>query len=146
MFQIGVKGLDKRSLCSRRLFLQTSLATAGVFSVPNLLRQRAEAAESGRSVSDTAVIQIWLAGGPSHMDMYDLKPDAPVEYRGFYQVDAPANAADGPAGRRAFDASWYQRASPRHSVDADRLRRTDFAKPKPKTSVRRFDRSQASWF
>ena len=85
MFQIGVKGLDKRSLCSRRLFLQTSLATAGVFSVPNLLRQRAEAAESGRSVSDTAVIQIWLAGGPSHMDMYDLKPDAPVEYRGFYQ-------------------------------------------------------------
>lgn len=31
---------------------------------------------------DTAVILIWLLGGPSHMETYDLKPNAPVEYRG----------------------------------------------------------------
>ena len=28
---------------------------------------------------------IWLNGGPSHIDMYDLKPDAPVEYRGEFK-------------------------------------------------------------
>src|SRR6185295_17419967 len=32
-----------------------------------------------------AVIQIWLAGGPSHIDMYDLKPDAPAEFRGEFR-------------------------------------------------------------
>ena len=34
---------------------------------------------------DTAVIQIWLGGGPSHIDMYDMKPQAPVECRGIYR-------------------------------------------------------------
>ena len=32
--------------------------------------------------ADTSVILIWLQGGPSHMEMYDLKPQAPIEYRG----------------------------------------------------------------
>ena len=31
---------------------------------------------------DTAVILVWLTGGLSHMDTYDLKPEAPLEYRG----------------------------------------------------------------
>lgn len=30
----------------------------------------------------TAVILVWLAGGLSHMDTYDLKSEAPLEYRG----------------------------------------------------------------
>ncbi len=33
---------------------------------------------------DTSVILIWLDGGPSHMDLYDMKPDAPTEYRGIW--------------------------------------------------------------
>ena len=86
MLQISVNGLDKRPLTSRRLFLRTSLATAGALSLPSLLEQRATAAATaGRAPKDTAVILLWLAGGPSHMDMYDMKPEAPVEYRGFYR-------------------------------------------------------------
>jgi hypothetical protein len=58
---------------------------AGSLGFPALLRQRAAAAEAGRPRRDTAVIQIWLGGGPSHLDMYDLKPAAPAENRGPYQ-------------------------------------------------------------
>src|SRR5205085_4314687 len=32
-----------------------------------------------------AAIMIYLPGGPSHMDMYDLKPEAPMEYRGEFR-------------------------------------------------------------
>jgi hypothetical protein len=34
------------------------------------------------SEDDPAVIFVWLPGGPPHMEMYDMKPDAPIEYRG----------------------------------------------------------------
>ena len=33
---------------------------------------------------DTSVILLWLDGGPGHMDMYDMKPEAPAEYRGLW--------------------------------------------------------------
>ena len=35
--------------------------------------------------TDTAVILLWLPGGPPHLDMYDMKPDAPAEYRGEFR-------------------------------------------------------------
>jgi len=48
-----------------------------------MLRARAIAAKvSGKAASNKAAIMIYLPGGPSHMDMYDLKPDAPKEFRG----------------------------------------------------------------
>src|SRR6185295_17173309 len=34
---------------------------------------------------DTSVILLWLDGGPSHLDLYDMKPDAPEEYRGIWR-------------------------------------------------------------
>ena len=37
------------------------------------------------SRKNTTVILIWLDGGPGHMDMYDMKPDAPAEYRGLWK-------------------------------------------------------------
>src|SRR5207244_3752303 len=37
------------------------------------------------SSSPKAAIMIYLPGGPSHMDMYDLKPQAPAEYRGEFK-------------------------------------------------------------
>lgn len=40
------------------------------------------AAEATAGHHDTAVILVWLTGGLSHMDTYDLKPEAPSEYRG----------------------------------------------------------------
>ncbi|MBI3469097.1 MAG: DUF1501 domain-containing protein [Planctomycetes bacterium] len=72
---------------SRRSFISSSvIAGVGGLTLPQVLRQRAEAATAGRAVKDTAVIQIWLGGGPSHFETYDPKPDAPAEYRGPFGV------------------------------------------------------------
>jgi len=64
---------------SRRDFLKVGALGLGGLTLADLLRLRAQARETQRPRS---VIMICLAGGPSHIDMYDLKPDAPVEYRG----------------------------------------------------------------
>ncbi len=52
-------------------------------TLADLLRLRGQAA-STRSIP-RAAIMINLPGGPSHLDMYDLKPEAPVEYRGEFR-------------------------------------------------------------
>jgi len=62
---------------TRRGFLQIGAFGAGL-SLAGMLRAR----EASGSSSNKAAIMIYLPGGPSHMDMYDLKPDAPKEYRG----------------------------------------------------------------
>ncbi|WP_339683428.1 DUF1501 domain-containing protein [Gimesia maris] len=67
---------------SRRSFLQSGFLTLGGLGLADLLRLRAEAASTSGSTPDTSVILIWLQGGPSHMETYDMKPEAPVEYRG----------------------------------------------------------------
>jgi hypothetical protein len=67
---------------SRRGFLQVGALGAGL-TLADLLRQRAGAAESRHSAK--SAILIYLPGGPSHMDMYDLKPDAPKEFRGEFK-------------------------------------------------------------
>lgn len=46
------------------------------------LAYQAQAAARGEDTSDTSVIFVWLPGGPPHMETYDMKPNAPVEYRG----------------------------------------------------------------
>lgn len=65
---------------SRRSFLKVgSLGLAGL-SLPDVLRiRRAQVAATRK---DTSVILFWMAGGPSHIDTYDMKPDAPAEVRG----------------------------------------------------------------
>ncbi|HCK53718.1 MAG TPA: DUF1501 domain-containing protein, partial [Planctomycetaceae bacterium] len=63
----------------RRSFLTVGALGLGGLTLPDLLR--AEAA-SGRRNQHKSVIMIFLPGGPSHMDIWDLKPDAPVEVRG----------------------------------------------------------------
>jgi hypothetical protein len=65
-------------LTRRDLFKVGALAVAGL-TLADLLRVRAQATTPTRHKS---IIMVYLNGGPSHMDMYDLKPDAPVEYRG----------------------------------------------------------------
>jgi hypothetical protein len=64
---------------SRRSFLQIGAAGLGGLSLASLLR--AESAVGLKS-SNKAVINIHLGGGPSHQDMFDLKPNAPREFRG----------------------------------------------------------------
>ncbi len=48
----------------------------------DFLAYQAQAAAAGDDLSDTSVIFVWLPGGPPHMETYDMKPDAPAEYRG----------------------------------------------------------------
>ncbi len=69
---------------SRRWFLQTGMAGLGGFSLAQLLSLQASAANP--SSDKKAVILFWLSGGPSHIDMWDPKPDAPKEIRGPYGV------------------------------------------------------------
>jgi len=66
---------------SRRWFLQTGLSGIAGLSLPDLLRCRTQAA-TARRADRKAVILIWLSGGPSHIDTWDPKPDAPSEVRG----------------------------------------------------------------
>src|SRR5262245_5144703 len=67
----------------RRNFLRAgSLGFAGL-SLADLLRCRALAAPS--VASPKSVIMVLLGGGPSHIDMYDLKPAAPAEIRGEFE-------------------------------------------------------------
>jgi hypothetical protein len=66
---------------TRRWFLQTGLAGLAGLSLPDFLWRRAQAGAS-RVADRKAVILIWLSGGPSHIDTWDPKPDAPSEVRG----------------------------------------------------------------
>lgn len=72
---------DLVRLKSRRWFLQTGLAGMAGLSLPALLQQQAQAAANGKPTSKKAVILFWLSGGPSHIDMWDPKPEAPQEIR-----------------------------------------------------------------
>src|SRR5713226_4534717 len=65
---------------SRRGFLKIGAFGAGL-TLAEMLRLRALAGADKKS-ANKAAIMIYLPGGPSHIDMYDLKPDAPKEFRG----------------------------------------------------------------
>jgi hypothetical protein len=73
-----------RGPVSRRHFLKIGALTLGGVGLHGLLPLRLRAARTGR-VPDTSVILIWLPGGPPHMETYDMKPDAPAEYRGAFR-------------------------------------------------------------
>lgn len=70
---------------TRRNFLRLGSLGIGGLTLPQLLQARATAASQGLSSRPKACILVWLAGGPSHLDMYDLKPDAPAEFRGEFK-------------------------------------------------------------
>lgn len=75
---------------SRRGFLRMGLAGFGALSYPGLLRLRAQESDtrSGQDDKKSAVIMVWKPGGCSHIDTYDPKPEAAVEYRGpFSTID-----------------------------------------------------------
>lgn len=70
---------------SRRWFLQAGTAGLGVLSQFGFTRSLTQAAEAPSPAGDKkAVILFWLSGGPSHIDMWDPKPEAPQEIRGPY--------------------------------------------------------------
>jgi hypothetical protein len=69
---------------SRRSFLQMGALGLSGLSLAEAMRLRAVAGAKS-AASDTSVIFVWLAGGPPHMETYDMKPDAPEDYRGQFQ-------------------------------------------------------------
>ncbi len=73
---------NNRSYCdgvSRRDFLKVGGLAVGGLSLPGLLRAESLA---GSKSTGKSIINIYLGGGPTHMDTFDLKPNAPQEYRG----------------------------------------------------------------
>src|SRR5262245_60109020 len=59
----------------------------GMLGLPltGLLRLQEQARAAGPMPRARACILIWLFGGPSHVDTWDMKPDAPAEYRGEFK-------------------------------------------------------------
>src|SRR5262245_53622762 len=69
-----------RAAVSRRTFLAAGgLAFCGL-SLP-ALAGGPDAAPAGRARARSTIL-VWLSGGASHIDTWDMKPDAPAEYRG----------------------------------------------------------------
>lgn len=66
----------------RREFLRAGMLGLGGLTLADVLRSQSHGATTGRPKS---VIYVVLDGGPSHIDMWDLKPGAPLEYRGPFQ-------------------------------------------------------------
>ncbi|MFN6049202.1 MAG: DUF1501 domain-containing protein, partial [Planctomycetia bacterium] len=71
---------------NRRNFLRVgSLGVAGL-SLPTLLRHEALASALGKKTHrEKSVVILWMRGGPSQHDMWDPKPEAPVEIRGEFK-------------------------------------------------------------
>jgi len=67
---------------SRRSLLQVGALALGGLSLRDLLAAQSAA---GSSSPQTSVILLYLHGGPSQLETYDLKPDAPIEYRSIYR-------------------------------------------------------------
>ncbi len=78
---------SKHATCdgwTRRDFLRVGSITTLGLSLPAWLRLKAEGAVQDAPAK--SVIQIWLSGGPSHIDSWDPKPDAPEDFRGPYKA------------------------------------------------------------
>ena len=80
------------TLPRRTRLLRLGLAGLGSLTLPELLRlEQLGAAENSKSTGKSLIV-LWLWGGPSHMETFDLKPDAPLEYRGEFRP-IPTKAA-----------------------------------------------------
>ncbi len=79
---------------SRRSFLKLGALGLGGVSLSDVIRLRAQAG-TATARSETSVIFIWLPGGPPHMEMYDMKPEAPSDYRGeFHPIPTNVSGLD----------------------------------------------------
>src|SRR5262245_5257003 len=73
---------DGAQLTRRAALGVGSLGVIGL-SLADLLRLESVVAAE-RSPRAKSIILLWLWGGPSHLDLFDLKPKAPIQYRGPY--------------------------------------------------------------
>jgi hypothetical protein len=79
MLTIYGKGTRCCDGVARRDFLKIGALGLGGWTLADLLRAEAEAAARA---SGKSLINIFLRGGPPHIDMFDMKPHAPAEVRG----------------------------------------------------------------
>ncbi len=84
MVQIDGNTFQRRVRVTRRNFVQVGVPLLGL-GLADLLRLEARAAEEKRAPSGKSIIVFWTDGGMSQQDTYDMKPDAPAEYRGMYE-------------------------------------------------------------
>ncbi|MDB5311066.1 MAG: hypothetical protein JWO38_5268 [Gemmataceae bacterium] len=81
--RIGCAEFRRSLRPDRRSFVKAGLLGAAGLGLGDLLRAEETRAKPGSpSGRMTSVILLWMRGGPSHIDMWDPKPDAPAEYRG----------------------------------------------------------------
>src|SRR5437016_12692616 len=66
---------------TRRDFLKVGALGLGGLMLPDLLRARALAASAGKPTKNSSVVWLWLGGGPTHVETFDPKMTAPVEFR-----------------------------------------------------------------
>src|SRR5262245_56426517 len=84
----SLRRLPKNGLLSRRELLRVGGIGALGLTLPQLL----QAEQGGAASKADRCIVIYLNGGPSHLDMWDMKPDAPVEIRGEFRPIATSLA------------------------------------------------------
>ena len=84
MLRIESHSFQNCSGVTRRNFLQIGAPLLGL-GIADLLRLESQAADAGRPTSQKSLIVFWTDGGISQQDTYDVKPDAPAEYRGMYR-------------------------------------------------------------
>ncbi len=77
MFQIETEAAEHFSTPTRRNFLRAGFLGLGGLTLADSLR-----AQAPNRSTDTAVFLLFVHGGPSHLETYDLKPGAPDEIRG----------------------------------------------------------------
>src|SRR6266404_5983287 len=80
-----------KTLLSRRQLLQAGAVGALNLALPGLVAARVDANRSlGQGAAEKSCIFLWLCGGPSHLDTWDLMPEAPEGIRGPYRPIATA--------------------------------------------------------
>src|SRR5262245_11339619 len=70
---------------SRRGWLQIGGLALGGLALPDTLRAEAAARAGAAATSAKGIIMVLLPGGPTHLDTFDPKPDAPAEIRGEFR-------------------------------------------------------------
>lgn len=76
-----------RSTFSRRDVLRVGGLSFAGLTLADVIRLRADAAPSAdvQNARPKSVIMVWMRGGPSHIDSFDMKPAAPSEVRGEFE-------------------------------------------------------------
>jgi Protein of unknown function (DUF1501) len=81
---LNVFGTRKGTTCdgaTRRDFLRVGALGMSSLTLPGLLKARGEQTKLGKPTKNTSVVWLWLGGGPTHVETFDPKMSAPVEFR-----------------------------------------------------------------